>query len=77
MALTFTNLAAHMLILQLNNGNSVYLAPGETSDAIHDGQVNGNDKIAKLMRNNFVATSEAEEKPAKPKKARTKKKSRA
>jgi hypothetical protein len=68
MALTFTNLATHMLILQLNNGNSVYLAPGETSAAIHDGQVNGNDKIAKLQRNNFLATSQAKE-PAKPKKA--------
>lgn len=77
MALTFTNLAAHMLILQLNNGNSVYLAPGETSDAIHDGQVNGNDKIAKLLRNSLIAASAAEEEPAKPKKAKAKRKARA
>jgi hypothetical protein len=67
MALTFTNLATHMLVLQLNSGNSVYLAPGETSSAIHDEQVNGNDKIAKLLRNDLVVTSEAEEEPAKPK----------
>ena len=72
MALTFTNLATHMLILQLNNGNSVYLAPGETSGATYDGQVNGNDKIAKLLRSNLVATSEAAEEPAKPKKAKAK-----
>lgn len=70
MALTFTNLATHMLILQLNNGSTVYLAPGETSDAINNEQVNGNDKISKLLRNSVVATSEAEEKPVRPKKGK-------
>lgn len=65
MASTFRNLAQHLLILQLNDGNSVYLAPGETSAAIHDEQVNGNDKIAKLVRNNFLAASDTKERPAK------------
>lgn len=77
MALTFTNLAHHMLIIQLNNGDSAYLAPGETSQAIDDGQINGNDKIAKLLRNGLVATSAAEQEPRKPKKPKAKRKARA
>jgi hypothetical protein len=73
MALTFTNLATHMLILHLNNGSSVYLAPGETSGAISNEQVNGNDKIAKLLRNNVVATTEPAEEAGTPKKAKAEK----
>ncbi len=74
MALTLTNLASHLLILQLNNGNSVYLAPGETSGAVDEGQINGNDKINKLLRNSLVAAAEAKEEPAAPKKAKAGKK---
>ena len=76
MALTLTNLASHLLILQLNNGNSVYLAPGETSDAIDEEQINGNDKIDKLLRNSLVASQQAEEELPEPKKAKAGKKAR-
>lgn len=76
MALTLTNLASHLLILQLNNGNSVYLAPGETSDAIDEEQINGNDKIDKLLRNSLVASQQAEEELPQAKKAKAGKKAR-
>ena len=74
MALTLTNLASHLLILQLNNGNSVYLGPGETSTAIDELQISGNDKITKLLRNSLVATTQAEAEPAPAKKAKAGKK---
>jgi hypothetical protein len=63
-----------MLILQLNNGKSIYLAPGEESEPLENALVNGNDKIAKLLRNSLVATSAAGEEPATSKKAKAKKK---
>jgi hypothetical protein len=80
MPATYTNQTSHLVILQLNNGNSVYLAPGQRSSAIPDHEVSGNDKIAKLVRNNFLnvgepaksSSEEAEEEEA-PKKPRKKK----
>lgn len=50
MALTLTNRAQHMMIVQLNNGEAVYLTPGQTSSPIDESQINGNEKISKLTR---------------------------
>jgi hypothetical protein len=50
MALTLTNRAQHMMIVELNNGESVYLTPGQTSIPIDESQINGNEKISKLTR---------------------------
>ncbi len=64
MAITITNKADYLLILQLNDGQSVYLAPGESSSAIDERQLNGNEKFSKLRSGNLIATSSAEEENA-------------
>jgi hypothetical protein len=58
-----TNRANQLLIIELNDGASIYLAPGLTSNPIDEGRVQGNEKIAKLMRNNLLSAAavEAEE----------------
>ena len=61
MAITITNKADYLLILQLNDGQSVYLAPGESSSAIDERQLSGNEKFAKLRSGNLIATSSEEE----------------
>lgn len=50
MTLTLTNRAKHMIIVELNNGDPVYLQPGHTSKPIDDNQISGNETILKLQR---------------------------
>lgn len=50
MALTLTNRAKHMIIVGLNNGEAVYLTPGQTSNPIDESQITGNEKVSKLTR---------------------------
>lgn len=57
MPITITNQAAHLIILPLNDGESIYLAPGETSKPIEEMLVSGNEKIAKANRYNLVTTT--------------------
>jgi hypothetical protein len=56
MAIKITNQSRHLLIVPLNNGESLYLAPGATSGDLDDILVNGNEKIAKLSGENLIAT---------------------
>src|SRR2546428_523835 len=58
MPITITNRANHLVIVELNNGESVYLAPGRTSKPPDEGQLNANEKVAKLMRNNLLSSNE-------------------
>jgi hypothetical protein len=60
MAVTISNQAKQLLIVQLNDGEVVYLAPGETSRALDERQVGGNEKLAKLTRDNLVALGQPE-----------------
>jgi hypothetical protein len=57
MPVTMTNRGKQLLILQLNDGQAVYLAPGETSRPLQDMQVSGNDKVAKLTRESLVSVA--------------------
>jgi len=61
MALTLTNRARHLVIVELNNGESLYLAPGQTSESIDAGKINGNEKILKMQRNSDLSVNEPEE----------------
>ena len=54
MAFKIANRARQLLILELNSGKSVYLAPGQASDAIEDYETNGNRKFEKLLSNGFI-----------------------
>jgi hypothetical protein len=71
MAMTFTNRAKHLLIVEFNSGGSVYLAPGETSGPIEEFEINGNHKISKLISYNLMSANpvkEAKEAEAQPNK---------
>jgi hypothetical protein len=70
MTISITNRTRQLLIMELNNGESVYLAPDRTSDPIDEAQVNGNEKFSKLLRNNFITSAEANVEQPKPKKAK-------
>ena len=69
MAITITNRAKHLLIMELNNGESIYLAPYQTSSPIDETQVDGNEKFAKLLQGDLITRTEpdAEQKPKKTK----------
>ena len=60
MAVTISNQAKQLLIVQLNDGEVVYLAPGEKSRALDERQVGGNEKLAKLTRDNLVSLGRPE-----------------
>jgi hypothetical protein len=61
MPITITNKADYLLILQLNDGQSVYPPPGESSSAIDDRLLSGNEKFAKLERENIISVATREE----------------
>jgi len=54
MAMTLTNLDKTLLILALNSGNTLYLAPGESSAPVDDIELNGNRKAEKLAKNGLL-----------------------
>jgi hypothetical protein len=47
-----------LLILQLNTGNTIHLAPGESAP-VSDLEISGNEKINKLRRSGIVAIEES------------------
>lgn len=72
MAINVTNRTRQLLIMELNNGEAVYLAPDSTSEPIDETLVEGNEMYSKLLRNNFITSAEGEERP-KPKKPKSEK----
>jgi hypothetical protein len=67
--MTITNRAQQLLILQLNDGSALYLAPGESSRPVDDAKVSGNEKVRKLMSQNMISVSavkKSEKEAAKP-----------
>jgi hypothetical protein len=73
MAITITNRTRQLLIMELNNGETIYLAPDRTSEPIEEALVNGNEKFSKLLRSNLITSAAAEVEHAKPKKAKAEK----
>ena len=69
MAITITNRGQQLLIVQLNDGRAVYLAPGEASRPVEEMQISGNAKVSKLTRDNLVSVSEVKTKEEAPPKA--------
>ncbi len=57
MAFIVSNCAPYLLILQLNSGKTLYLAPRESSPIVDDLEINGNKKITKLLRNSLIAVT--------------------
>lgn len=51
-----TNISKQLLIVPLNSGETLHLAPGETSaDPLVDYELDGNEKIEKMVNNSLLA----------------------
>jgi hypothetical protein len=61
MAMTITNRAQRLIILQLNDGSALYLAPGESSRPVNEVKVSGNEKVRKLMNESVISLSSVKE----------------
>jgi len=58
MASNITNRAKMTLIIPLNSGGSLYLAPGESAE-VEDYELSDNEKVEKLVRDNMLSSGEA------------------
>jgi hypothetical protein len=56
----YANRSKHLQIIPLNSGGSIYLAPGESTDAIEDYEVSNNEKVEKMLRDNLIASVQGE-----------------
>ena len=54
------NRSDDLLVIQLNTGRSIHLAPGDSSE-VGDLEISGNEKINKLTRAKVIAVGEATE----------------
>ena len=57
MAFRIKNISHQVLLVSLNSGKTVYLAPGESSRPIEELEISGNEKVAELLKANLVATT--------------------
>lgn len=57
MASNITNRAKMTLIIPLNSGASLYLAPGETAE-VEDYELSNNGKVEKLLRENMLSSDD-------------------
>lgn len=60
MAYTITNRAKMTLIIPLNSGESLYLAPGESSAPVENYELTNNEKVDKLLRDNLITAAEGD-----------------
>lgn len=59
MASTIQNRARHLLVLPLNGGGTLHLAPGETSSPVEEFELDNNEKIGRLQKDGLIAVSAA------------------
>jgi predicted transcriptional regulator len=60
MAFTIQNRANHLLVIPLNSGETLHLAPGETSPSIESFELEKNEKVERLLSEGLIASTQAE-----------------
>ena len=60
MAFIIQNRAKHLLVLPLNSGGTLHLAPGETSSPVEDFELANNEKIERLSKEGLIAVNESD-----------------
>jgi hypothetical protein len=55
MQVALVNQTKSLLIVTLNGGTSLYMAPGQTSESVDYMEIAGNEKIEKLRKTGAVA----------------------
>jgi hypothetical protein len=58
MPFRITNRAKQLLVVPLNGGDALHLAPGESSAPVEDYELQNNARVEKLLRSNFVELTE-------------------
>lgn len=66
MASTIQNRARHLLVLPLNGGGTLHLAPGETSSPVEDVELDNNEKVGRLLNDGLIAVAAAGGGPSSP-----------
>lgn len=64
MASTIQNRARHLLVLPLNGGGTLHLAPGETSSPVEEFELDNNEKVGRLVNDGLIAVSAAADSPS-------------
>lgn len=59
MAFIIQNQAKHLLVLPLNSGGTLHLAPGETSSPIEDFEIANNVKVERLSAEGLLVVNES------------------
>lgn len=59
MAFIIQNRARHLLVLPLNSGGTLHLAPSETSSPIEDFEIANNEKVERLSEEGLIAVNES------------------
>ncbi|HEX8719724.1 MAG TPA: hypothetical protein VF736_03705 [Pyrinomonadaceae bacterium] len=57
MAFIIQNRARHLLVLPLNSGETLHLAPGETSPPVEEYELDKNAKVERLMQDGLVTAT--------------------
>lgn len=57
MAFIIQNRARHLLVLPLNSGETLHLAPGETSPPVEEYELAENAKVERLMQDGLVTAT--------------------
>jgi hypothetical protein len=59
MAFVIQNRAEHLLVLPLNSGGTLHLAPGETSSPVEAFELENNAKVERLSKEGLVVVTES------------------
>lgn len=60
MAFTIQNRAKHLLVIPLNSGETLHLAPGETSGPVEGFELDRNEKVERLLNDGLIASTQSE-----------------
>jgi hypothetical protein len=64
MSVTITNKSRQVLVIPLNSGSAVSLAPGETTAAIDEIETRANPKIEKMSNSGLIGLARGKERGA-------------
>jgi len=64
MSLRITNNTNQLLLVPLNSGETIYLAPGESSDPVDEVETKDNQKIEKMSRGGLIEVAPVDDQEA-------------
>ncbi len=66
MSIEIKNLTSRPVLMRLNSGQSLHLAPGATSAEVLDSEVSNNPKVTKLQGRHIISLIDVKHKAQKP-----------